>query len=231
MKHADGPRGRRRLLGWGIPVAAVVVAGAVAAALLLHGSGGGTEAASATSSAATGSTPLPFPGSASPSTPSVSPTPLTEPSAALVVSRPGVPASARTVAGSTAAFTAPASWADGATVRVTKAHQQVTSGSGPGTLAGQPQTVFSLELTNGAKAPLAVSNVVVQARYGSGRAVAAPLYDDTTVDFSGTVQPGRKATAVYSFAIPSDQTGDVLLTVDVDGRHFPAVFSGRVPVS
>ena len=221
MKHAR----------WGIPAAAVVVSGAVVAVLLLHGGGGAPGTTSATSSAAARATALPWPGSASPTSPSVSPTPITEPSAAMVVARPGVPASARTVAGSTAAFTAPASWADGASVRVTKAHQQVTSGSGPGTLAGQPQTVFSLELIDGASAPLDVSNVVVQARYGPNRALAAPLYDDTTVDFGGTVRPGGKATAVYSFAIPADRLGDVLLSVDVDGRHFPAVFSGRVPVS
>jgi PKD repeat protein len=38
-------------------------------------------------------------------------------------------------------------------------------------------------------------------------------------------------TAAGSGAIPADQLGDVVLSVDVDGYRFPAVFTGAVPAS
>jgi hypothetical protein len=157
------------------------------------------------------------------------PEPATELGADPVVVREGVDAAARTVTVDPAAFTAPAAWSDGASVRVVDAGQQVSSGTGPGALAGQPQTVFTLEITNGSRAPLDLDAVVVQATYGAEAAQASPLYDAATVDFSGSLGSGATATAVYSFAIPADQLGDVDLSVDVDGHRFPAVFTGAVP--
>jgi hypothetical protein len=227
---APAPAGSRRRwwLRIGLPgLVALVVAGVVVT-LIVTGSGG-SETGQAASSAAPSTVPGSSFGPPTPS-PSPSPAPISEPAAVSLVARPGVPASARTVAGSTSAFTAPASWADGASVRLTDAHQQVTTGSGPGALVGQPQTVFSLALTNGTNAPLDVSGVVVQATYTAAGTVAAPLYDDTTLDFSGTVAPGATTTAVYAFAVPADQLDDVRLSIDLDGRHFPVVFSGAVPV-
>jgi hypothetical protein len=148
-----------------------------------------------------------------------------------MVSRPGVPEAARTVQATNGDFTTTASWSDGATVRVSDAHQQVTSGTGPGELAGQPQTVFTLELANGSDKPLDLNTVVVQATYGSGPTQASPIYDQQTIDFGGTLAPGDTATAIYSFAVPADQLSDVTLSVDLDGFRFPAVFSGAVPTS
>jgi hypothetical protein len=87
-----------------------------------------------------------------------------------------------------------------------------------------------LELTNGSDASLDLDSVVVQATYGAGTVQASPLYDGETVDFGGDLEPGDSAKAVYSFAVPADQTGDVVLSVDVDGSRFPAVFTGAVPV-
>ena len=153
--------------------------------------------------------------------------PATEAAAASVVIREGVPGSARTVQATPADFAQPAEWSDGASVRVVGAAQEVTQGSGPGELAGQPQTVFTVELTNGTGAPLDLTSVVVQATYGPGTQ-ASPLYDGDTVDFGGVLAPGAAATGVYSFAIPAGELGAVTLSVDVDGYRFPAVFSGAV---
>ncbi|SDF11858.1 hypothetical protein SAMN05660485_02586 [Blastococcus fimeti] len=155
--------------------------------------------------------------------------PATEVAAADVVTRQGVPESARTVRATSADFARPAQWSDGASVRVAGATQGVSQGSGPGTRAGQPQTVFTVELTNASGAPLDLTGVVVQATYGSGTQ-ASPLYDDDTVDLSGVLAPGTAATGVYSFAIPAAELGAVSLSVDVDGYRFPAVFAGAVTV-
>jgi hypothetical protein len=156
---------------------------------------------------------------------------VTEQPAASVAARVGVAESARTVQASAADCTTAAEWSDGASIRVADARQQVTSGRGPGERAGQPQTVFVLELTNGSGAPLDLNAVIVQATYGSDRAQARPIYDAESSDFSGALAPGATATAVYSFTIPADQVGDVVLSVDVDGYRFPAVFSGAVPTA
>ena len=214
-----------------LPALAVLLVAAVVVFLVIRGgSGGSGNAAAATSSSTSASVPVTDPAEDPTGTPTASPSPATEAPAPTVVSRPGVPAASRTVQATDGDFASTASWSDGATIRVAQAHQQVTSGTGPGELAGQPQTVFSLELVNGTTKPLDLNTVVVQATYGSGPTQASPIYDQQSSDFGGTLAPGDTATAVYSFAIPADQLGKVTLTVDVDGYRFPAVFSGAVPV-
>jgi hypothetical protein len=224
----DSPRRSRRqlLLRWGLPVAALLVV-ALLLVLLLPG-GDDDDPAPAAGSASTTSAAAAL-GEETEPTATVPPSPVTEQPAASVVAREGVAESARTVQASAADFTTAAEWSDGASVRVTDARQQVTSGRGPGERAGQPQTVFALELTNGSGAPLDLNAVVVQASYGGDRAQASPIYDAESVDFAGALAPGATATAVYSFTIPADQVGDVVLSVDVDGYRFPAVFAGAVP--
>jgi hypothetical protein len=229
---APAPTRRSRrdlLLRRVLPALAVLVVAAVVVFLVVRGGDGGSgnAAAASSTSAAAPSTDL---GLEPTETPSVSPSPATEAAAPTVVSRPGVPEASRTVQATNGDFTTTSTWSDGATIRVAEAHQQVTSGTGPGELAGQPQTVFSLELVNGTDKPLDLNTVVVQATYGSGPTQASPIYDQKSADFGGTLAPGDTATAVYSFAIPADQLGNVTLSVDVDGFRFPAVFSGAVPV-
>jgi hypothetical protein len=217
-----------------VPVLVLALLAGLAVLLTGRGSGDTHQAAATPPSAATAATSAsPAPAGtteeADPATATASPSPLTEALAAPVAVREGVTESERTVQIATVDFTAPADWSDGASVRVVEAHQQVTGGQGPGALAGQPQTVFTLEVVNGSKAALDLNAVVVQATYGAEQAQAAPLYDADTVDFAGTAEPGATATAVYSFAVPADQLGDVALSVDVDGHRFPAVFTGAVP--
>jgi hypothetical protein len=223
------------LLRRGVPVlVAVLLAALLVLVLDLTGNDREPGATAAPTTSAPSATPSTTPGEVDPEatpTSTEAPAPATELLAAPVVAREGVPASARTVAATPAAFTAPAEWADGASVRVTEARQQVSGGTGPGALAGQPQTVFTLEITNGSTAPLDLNAVVVQATYGATATQASPLYDAGTVDFGGTLEPGATATAVHSFAIPADQLGEVSLSVDVDGLRFPAVFTGAVPAN
>jgi hypothetical protein len=226
----DAPQRSRRqlLLRWGLPVAALLVVALLLFWLLPDADDDGTAPEASTAPTVSAGV-SPEPEAEETPTSSVTPSPATEAPAASIVAREGVPESARTVQVSAADFAAPASWSDGATLQVTDARQQVTSGRGPGELAGQPQTMFSLELVNGSRAALDLNAVVVQAVYGADRTQASPLYDNETVDFAGTLAPGGTATAVYSFAIPDDQLGNVVLSVDVDGYRFPAVFSGAVP--
>lgn len=230
MSRPAGSRrsGRALLLRRVLPVLVVALLAGLVLVLTVGGDRDAEEAA-----------PLAAPGTAAPSDedvpePGAQPaevtSPATESVAAPVVVRQGVPELARTVEASRAGFTEAAEWSDGASVRVVEARQRVTDEQGPGALAGQPQTVFTLELTNGSDTALDLDAVVVQATYGSAPAQASPLYDEETRDFGGDLEPGGTTTAVYSFAVPADQLADVGLSVDVDGHRFPAVFSGPVPV-
>jgi hypothetical protein len=188
----------------------------------------GSPAAAPSTSAPAGTTgPQSDPDA--PPTPTEPVAPVTEAAAPTVVAREGVDEAARTVEATPADFTAAAEWADGASVRVVEARQQVTAGRGPGDLVGQAQTVFVLEVANGSDAELDLNAVVVQATYGETASQAAPLYDRETVDFGGTLAAGDTARAVYSFAIPEERLDRVTMSVDVDGTRFPAVFSGAVP--
>lgn len=234
MSRPERSRRGGTLLRRGVPALVVVLLAALLV-LVLDPRGDEREPGTATAppSAATPSTDPaedPAAGEAEP-TPTEPPAPATELVAEPVVVREGVEAAARTVTVAEAAFTAPATWSDGASVRVADVAQQVSSGRGPGAMAGQPQTVFTLEVTNGAAGPLDLNGVVVQAVYGAGATQASPLYDGGTTDFGGTLEPGATATAVYSFAIPADALEDVRLSVDVDGVRFPAVFTGAVPAN
>jgi hypothetical protein len=204
---------------------------AVVGGLLALVPGGGDDGATP---AAAASSPASSPAAEQPEdtaepTATTPPSPATEAAAPAVVAREGVTAAERTVTVTPADFAGPAAWSDGATVRVTRAAQRVTDGTGPGELAGQPQTVFDLELVNGPGGPLDLDAVVVQAAYGSPAAQASPVYDERSADFAGTLAPGATATAEYGFTIPADRLGDVVLTVDVDGHRVPAVFRGAVP--
>ena len=74
----------------------------------------------------------------------------------------------------------------GPSVRVVEARPQVTSGDGPGALAGQPQTVLRLELVDGSAAPLVLDAVVVQAADGDPATQADSLGAVTvSVDVDG----------------------------------------------
>jgi hypothetical protein len=233
VSRHDGARRSGSLLRRGVPALVTVLLSALLVlAFQLGGDGGAPRGTASPPPAAPSATPAedPATGEAEPAA-TEPPAPATELVAEAVVVREGVPAADRTVTVAPAAFTAPADWSDGASVRVVEARQQVSGGTGPGALAGQPQTVFTLEVVNGSAAPLDLNAVVVQAVYGAGPTQASPLYDDGTTDFGGTLEPGATATAVHSFAIPADELGAVTLSVDVDGLRFPAVFTGAVPAN
>ncbi|MGY1809584.1 hypothetical protein ACI8AF_19640 [Blastococcus sp. SYSU D00669] len=233
MTPSTQPRRSSRdlLLRRGLPALAILlIAAFVVLAVTRGGADDGDGGTAAASTSATGSTAAPAPTDEPAPTSTVPPSPATEEAAPSVVAREGVPEASRTVEAAPADFAAPATWSDGASIRLVEARQRVTTATGPGERAGQPQTVFRLELTNGSGSPLDLNAVVVQATYGAGASQASPIYDLESVDFGGTLAPEESAAAVYSFAIPADQLGQVTLSVDVDGYRFPAVFSGAVPV-
>jgi large repetitive protein len=99
------------------------------------------------------------------------------------------------------------------------------NGSGPGVFPGRPHTAFTIKITNHSPAALDLNQVVISTRYGSPPRLAAAVYNDASAkDFSGILKPGSSATATYLFAIPPEHTDDIVLFVDFDNTHAPAIF-------
>jgi outer membrane murein-binding lipoprotein Lpp len=117
-------------------------------------------------------------------------------------------------------------YSDGVAVRIIGITQGVTDGSGPGALPGRPRTQFTVSLRNRSKAAINLDRVVVTVTYGAAHSQALAIYDDGVRDFSGTVAPAGTAQAVYAFSIATDQLTDVVMTVDFDGVHTSATFTG-----
>lgn len=125
-------------------------------------------------------------------------------------------------------FTKPVKYTDGLKLMVTDINQGAMSGQGPGVYPGRPTSTFHLSLVNGTSKPITLGVVVVTLTYGSPDRVAHHIYDSNSVDFSGVIKPGGAAKAVYGFSVPPKDLGDVTMTVDIDGVHYLANFTGSV---
>jgi hypothetical protein len=125
-----------------------------------------------------------------------------------------------------ATFRTPVTYPDGLSIAVTKITQQTVTQQGPGALTGQPMTEFTIKFTNGTTQPLNLDQVVVTATYGAQHIDAAPVYEGLMNDFSGSLSPGSSKTTAYAFTIPVKDLGATTLTVDFDGKHSVAVFTG-----
>ncbi|HOF18619.1 MAG TPA: hypothetical protein PK082_06895, partial [Phycisphaerae bacterium] len=98
---------------------------------------------------------------------------------------------------------------------------------GPGVVAGRGYLRLDLAMVNGSKTDIDISQVVVSGRVGTG-APAPPVYPvaESPSDFSGVLAPGKEARAVYVVAISPKPGEAVTITVDFDGAHTSAVFTG-----
>lgn len=140
--------------------------------------------------------------------------------------RPGeLPASQR-IAAPPETYRKPVTYSDGLTVAVTAIKQQTVTQVGPGAITGEPMTTFTVKFTNGTTKPVDLNQVVVSAFYGSNRNRAAPVYEGSVNDFSGTLAVGGSQVANYAFSIPVKDLGSATLTIDFDGQHTVAVFTG-----
>lgn len=184
---------------------------------------GGTTTTVAPTVAATG-------GPVATAAPVVPPAPVVQPvDGPPLVIRPGAsPSTARlsatpgTVQGRSAAYP------DGVQVSGSDVRTGVVTTTGAGAVTGQPVTRLTLTVKNGGRTALDLSHVVVTLMVGPGPVAAAPVYDQTLQDLSGTLTAGASASQDYAFSVPTDQRGQVHLYVDLDAAHLPAVLLGTV---
>lgn len=118
------------------------------------------------------------------------------------------------------------SFKDGLAVEIGKSMPAVQGGLGPGALPGDPYVLIPVTVTNGSKEDVPLDRVVAQARYGDPAFAAAPVYTEQTQDLSGRLAPGKRAKAMYAFALPADQRGNVTISLDIDDAHALALFHG-----
>ena len=116
---------------------------------------------------------------------------------------------------------------DGVRLQVKLAQRRSEQGAGPGSFPGRGLTVAKVSFTNGSKATVDLTQVVVTTTYGKPARIAAPVYQTaTTTDLTGVVAPGATATGEYAFAI-ANKKAPITITVDWAGSHAPAVFTGQ----
>jgi hypothetical protein len=120
------------------------------------------------------------------------------------------------------------SYSDGVRLQVPHIAQQTDTGQGPGARPGDPVTVFTVRITNNSAGTLNLDRVVVNVGLDNGSLQAQPAYVNGTNDFSGSVASHASSTTAYAFTIPTADLGAVVLTVDFDGRHAAATFTGSI---
>lgn len=120
----------------------------------------------------------------------------------------------------------PVSYPDGVSVRIAEVSFAEETAEGPGAFPGRAYARLTLELSNGSSAPIDLATSVLTLLDENGP--AAPVYADEAEvrDFTGSLAPGRTATAIYAFAV--GQGSPVTLVIDFDADHTSAVFRGRL---
>jgi hypothetical protein len=101
----------------------------------------------------------------------------------------------------------------GLTANVVSVESYTATATRPGEVSG-PAVKVTLRLTNGTGGAFPLSTATVNAYYGSSATPAAPVAGDSAAKpFTGSLQPGASATAVYVFTVPADDDEAVTVTL------------------
>jgi hypothetical protein len=100
--------------------------------------------------------------------------------------------------------------------------------NGPGEISA-PAVRLTIRLTNTGAKSLALTSVVVNAYYGSAGTPGIQIIGDpASKPFTGSLKPGKQATAVFVFNMPVSKRGDATITVSPSPTLPIAVFAGSV---
>lgn len=158
-------------------------------------------------------TQLPRPTDAAKSTPAPSDAPTGAPATASPAKPGEMDARFGGVVAQTAEVKQDVKTPSGLTANVVSVESYTATATRPGEVSG-PAVKVTLRLTNGTGGAFPLSTATVNAYYGSGATPAAPVAGDTAAKpFTGSLQPGASATAVYVFTVPADEDGAVTVTL------------------
>ena len=113
-------------------------------------------------------------------------------------------------------------------VRVVKMEAVQGTADGPGEIAG-PSVRFTIRIDNKTGKRVALSDTVVNAYYGADAIPAIQLLGPGGEPFPKSVQDGGSASGIFVFNIPSEQRGDVRVTVDTSVKNPVIAFEGKAP--
>lgn len=233
----DRPLARRAgsgVRGWSVLALLVLLATvATVAAVALRGeepvaqpAAGATPSATGATPSATGARP-PATGSASPE-PGSGASPTTSAPVEAVPAPAGPPLPAEELPAALPAADLEAA-VDVDEVTVSLASMEAIDGqaTGPGDIAG-PALRVTVRIENGSGAVIDLGGVTVNLGYGTDPTPATPLGDPSAEPFTGSLAPGRSATAVYVFGVPPSERGSVLVEVSHRPGAVRVVFTGAV---
>jgi hypothetical protein len=114
----------------------------------------------------------------------------------------------------------PIRYPSGLTVGVTSAIQYTPSAQAVGTVVGHTGVVLTVEVTNGSTQPLNTAYLTVALRTGTAFTLAAQIFDAANgygSGLTGTIAPGKTASAQYAFDLPASDLSslNVLVTPDL----------------
>ncbi len=123
------------------------------------------------------------------------------------------------------ALSEPSDVNDGVTVRLAGIESLTTTAELPGEISG-PGIEVTVEIANGSQSPVSLDNVVVNLVDGA-RTPAIPMTASPAKPFTGEVDPGNKAQAVYVFTVPTTYKNPATITVSYAAQSPVAVFTGN----
>ena len=105
------------------------------------------------------------------------------------------------------------------------------SSSAAGFVAGQVGVFTTLTLINGSSQPVGLDLMTVDMTAGATSAAVESVFDDSAglgAELSGSLAPGRRASAKYGFAVPPADLAQLVVVVQPDLEHPEAKFSGTI---
>jgi hypothetical protein len=126
-------------------------------------------------------------------------------------------------------FAETAKWDGGVQATVNKVAAFRPNSYAAGYHQGDKAVKIQIKLTNRGTAPFDLALVQVTLNAGPDGVQCDAIYDDGIADLTGTIQPGRSASAWYAYSVaPANMAQlDVAVTPSFDSA--PATFEGKLP--
>jgi len=221
MSAQPTPRPARRRIVLAAVLAVLVLTG-VAGWLVARPSGDAASPPAAAPTTAPASTPAPGSYGTSVLVPSTGGTAPADVPTTVLADVPGKPEALAPVA-----LDQPTGYADGTSARLVDIKAVTAQAHGAGETSG-PALAVIVELTNTTDEAMSLDTVAVNMYLGTEGSPAARVQSESGNPFSGSLEPGATAQAVYAFTVPVDRRDLVTVTVGRAPESGTAVFAGAV---
>jgi hypothetical protein len=220
MSAPTSPRPSRRRIVLAAVLAVLVLAGVAGWLVLRPAEDAASPAAAPTTAPA--STPAPGSYGTSVLVPSAGSAAPADVPATVLADVPGRPKALSPVP-----LDQPTDYGDGVGARLVDIKAVTAQAHGAGETSG-PALAVIIELTNTTGEAMSLDTVAVNMYLGADGSPAARIQSESGAPFSGSLEAGATAQAVYAFTVPVDRRDHVTVTVGRTPESGTAVFSGAV---